>query len=229
MLSSVHFRRVGECPSARSPKRRKLRPRLSEALARRGRAVGGTSSVPTFSGRLAETDGLTGLLNRRAIEARAAEAFAEVDREGAPVAVLLFDIDRFKTINDGFGHAAGDAVLNAVAEAARAELQPGDELARVGGEEFAALVSGVTLAEAGALAERLRRAVAGLALAETAGLAVTGSFGVAFRPAGSEMRWEALVAAADRRLYAAKAAGRNRVVSGDAPAARYGGGSEAAA
>lgn len=181
---------------------------------------------------LAETDALTGLLNRRAIEAMAADALAKADHAGAPVAVVLFDIDRFKTINDGFGHAAGDAVLKAVASAARAELRPGDRLARVGGEEFAALVPGATRAEAGALAERLRRAVAGLALAETAGLTVTGSFGVAFRPAGSDLRWEALVASADRRLYAAKAAGRNRVVTADAPAqaARTSGdGSEAAA
>ncbi|PZQ19001.1 MAG: hypothetical protein DI565_00970 [Ancylobacter novellus] len=179
---------------------------------------------------LSETDMLTGLLNRRAFEEQAAEALAWAERERRPFALLLFDIDRFKAINDGFGHAAGDAVLRKVARCAEARLGLDRRLARIGGEEFAAFGPVETETAAAAFAEALRAQIAELDLPETGGLAVTCSVGVAFLPAGADFGLTALLATADRRLYAAKAAGRNRVVSVDVSAARRGrGGSEAAA
>ncbi|HEX9050537.1 MAG TPA: GGDEF domain-containing protein [Anaeromyxobacter sp.] len=160
--------------------------------------------------RLAREDALTGLPNRRAFDEALAREVARAERSGAPLAAVAIDVDRFKRVNDEHGHAAGDAVLAAVAGRAASALRAGDLLARTGGEEFAALLPGADLAAAAEAAERIRAAVAA-ADVEAGGVAlpVTVSLGCAAREAGET--GPALLARADARLYAAKAGGRNRV------------------
>lgn len=162
---------------------------------------------------LALRDPLTGLANRRAFEEALRREVARARRSGAPLSVAVLDVDRFKRVNDAHGHAAGDAVLAAVAARAAAALREGDLLARVGGEEFAALLPGAG-PEAGAeVAERVRAAVAA-APVEAAGqrLAVTASLGcAALSPDDAD--GAALLARADARLYDAKRSGRDRVVA----------------
>jgi diguanylate cyclase (GGDEF)-like protein len=163
---------------------------------------------------LSRTDMLTGLLNRRALQEAADHAFATSDAGGGPMAVILFDIDHFKAINDGHGHGVGDDVLRAIAETLGAHLGPDVAFGRHGGEEFIVLLPGDE-AQATARAEALRRTLERVVVATAPGLTVTGSFGVAVRLPGSGLPLEDLVAVADRRLYLAKIAGRNRVCSSD--------------
>lgn len=165
---------------------------------------------------LSETDLLTGLLNRRALETAAHRLIVDADGRGAPLAVVMFDVDHFKSVNDTYGHAIGDLVLRRIGERLAPLLRPGDSFARFGGEEFIVLLEGVDGAVAVNVAERLRRKLAEVVMSAELKLKVTGSFGVAMREAGSELTWDGFVAIADRRLYAAKKAGRNRVVSSDA-------------
>ncbi len=160
--------------------------------------------------RLAREDALTGLPNRRAFDDALARVVARAERSGAALAAVVLDVDHFKRVNDGHGHAAGDAVLAAVAARAAGALRAGDLLARVGGEEFAALLPGADLAAAAEAAERIRAAVGGTPIeAEGRALAVTVSLGCAALQRGEA--GPALLARADARLYAAKAGGRNRV------------------
>jgi diguanylate cyclase (GGDEF)-like protein len=155
-------------------------------------------------------DALTGLPNRRAFEEDLAREAARAAREGTPLSVVVLDVDRFKAVNDGYGHAAGDAVLRGVAARAAAVLRAGHLLARIGGEEFAVVLAGADLARAAEIAERMRASIAGAPL-DAAGLAVpvTASLGCAALASGE--RPGALVARADARLYAAKHGGRDRV------------------
>ncbi|GGJ27684.1 GGDEF domain-containing protein [Neoroseomonas lacus] len=162
---------------------------------------------------LSETDPLTGLPNRRGFLARALLAMAAARRNGGRCSVMMLDLDRFKAINDNFGHPAGDAVLRGVAVAIGQAVRGSDVAGRLGGEEFALLLpDGV--ADSAQVADRLRAVVA-TEVAHPAGAdsLVTFSAGiVALDPAGDESALEAALAAADRALYAAKAAGRDRVV-----------------
>lgn len=162
---------------------------------------------------LAQRDPLTGLANRRTFEEALRREVARARRSGAPLAVAALDVDHFKRVNDAHGHPAGDAVLAAVAARAAAALRAGDLLARVGGEEFAALLPGAGLAAAAEVAERVRAAIAGAPLeADGRSLSVTASLGcAALEP--SDPDGAALLARADARLYQAKRAGRDRVVS----------------
>ncbi len=161
--------------------------------------------------RLAVTDPLTGLGNRRALD----EALAEAVREdGAGFSLILADIDHFKAINDRHGHAAGDAVLVALAGALGDAARPGDRLGRWGGEEFVILCPATDLTSAQALAESMRLRVAGTEIAGAGRR--TCSFGVAERIAGESV--DGLLARADAALYAAKHNGRDRVETADAPA-----------
>lgn len=154
--------------------------------------------------RLATTDAMTGALNRRAFFDTAATF-----NRSASDAIAIFDIDRFKTINDRFGHAAGDRVI---VEVARAVLARVPHVGRIGGEEFAALLPGETLKDAFDLCETLRADVAKLAFRDIdRSLAPTCSFGVASWRA-SETAAESLMRA-DAALYEAKSAGRDRVVA----------------
>ncbi len=155
---------------------------------------------------LAMTDDLTGLPNRRRAIA-AAEAVIDAGSRGA---LLILDIDHFKRINDQHGHAAGDAVLQAVATVWRSMIGPEVTLGRLGGEEFLAVIAGGDLAQGEALAERLRVAAAGLAPAGWFGTQpVTVSAGVTTLDPGDTLA--AALARADTALYRAKDGGRNRV------------------
>lgn len=160
---------------------------------------------------LARRDSLTLLLNRRAFDEELAEMFARQQRFGERFALLMFDLDRFKQINDTHGHAVGDDVLRATSRALAADLRPFDRLFRIGGEEFAAILSGSDGAAARMAAERLRQAVAAqtITIGGTA-IQATVSVGVAIATAGSQP--DTLIRAADAALYRAKEAGRNQVV-----------------
>ncbi|NGM19214.1 GGDEF domain-containing protein [Roseomonas stagni] len=162
---------------------------------------------------LSVTDPLTGLANRRGFEARAHAAIATCRRQGQPICLLSFDLDRFKRINDGWGHAAGDAVLAGAARAMAGQLRAGDVLGRLGGEEFSALLPATTLAEAAALAERLRQAVRAEVPHPAGGDTLTTvSIGVApLGPGAPAESLAAALAASDAALYAAKEKGRDRV------------------
>jgi diguanylate cyclase (GGDEF)-like protein len=164
-------------------------------------------------------DPLTGLANRRAFLADADEYMSRNGKRGEPLTVMLADLDRFKAINDRFGHAVGDRVLQVFAEMVRRTLRANDLSGRMGGEEFAFLMPGTGAAEAARVAERIRthfvdaaRSIDGHAVAPTV------SVGVA-TTAASMVQLADLMAAADRALYRAKAEGRNRValVDCDAP------------
>jgi diguanylate cyclase (GGDEF)-like protein len=167
--------------------------------------------------RQAETDPLTGLLNRRALLARVDAMFRRSDRIGETLAVALFDIDHFKQINDTHGHAVGDEVLAGVARAVREQLGAGDTLARIGGEEFVLVLRRSDETRAVKLLETIRILLTETSVQETLGLKVTASFGMALRPAGSGMSWDDLFTVVDESLYIAKNTGRNRIViHGDA-------------
>ena len=157
-------------------------------------------------------DGLTGLFNRRALLLAAHRDVAHAVRMHQPYALMMVDIDHFKSVNDGHGHPGGDRVLCHVAELLRARLRAQDMVGRYGGEEFLVLLPGTALHDAVVLAETLRGAVEQApAVHEGRPIAVTLSIGVCGgRPqhAGS---WETLLRKADQALYAAKTAGRNRV------------------
>lgn len=155
---------------------------------------------------LAERDGLTGLYNRRASEQLLTNLVAAPDTSDA---LILFDIDHFKTINDTHGHPAGDEVLRQIARRCEALLRRDDVFARWGGEEFLLLVRGARGEGIVQIADTMRMAIAATPI-EPAGT-VTASFGVAlFRPLDTLATW---LQRSDEALYAAKAAGRNRVVA----------------
>ncbi len=182
--------------------------------------------------RAARTDSLTGLLNRRAFLEAASD---RIVRDRQPAALLMLDIDHFKAINDGHGHAAGDAALRAFAdEVARqmrgladmqdsggAPLRRTDAAlaGRLGGEEFACLLPHGSRERAAASAEALRSAVARMRVeVDGATLSFTVSAGLAVAEGGAEV--DALLRRADEALYAAKHGGRNRVVVAEAAPAR---------
>lgn len=159
-------------------------------------------------------DPLTGLFNRNALEQRLAEldGLPSSEAEGLSHALLLCDLDHFKRVNDRLGHAAGDAVLQDVAYTMRAALRAGDSIYRVGGEEILVVLPGADEAAAVEIAERLRRAVR---RRRPVGVALTISIGVALSRPGA-VDTDDLVARADAALYAAKAAGRDTVMVGEA-------------
>jgi diguanylate cyclase (GGDEF)-like protein len=161
---------------------------------------------------LARRDALTGLANRRAFEEALQREVARARRTGDALAVVALDIDHFKRVNDTHGHAAGDVALAEVAQRAQRALRAEDLLARIGGEELAALLPGATLAAAAEVAERIRRAVCDTAIpVADAALDLTVSLGCAALHA-DEREAAALLARADARLYDAKRGGRNLVV-----------------
>ena len=164
---------------------------------------------------IGRTDPLTGCLNRRAFTLEAARMLAESRVAGHPLTVLMFDIDRFKSINDRFGHPAGDKVINAVVDTLIHGTRQGNILCRMGGEEFAVLLRDCTPTEASLAADNLREAVAAtpVPLAGEAGIfpvSVTTSVGVASILPTDDTIFPAL-SRADKALYRAKRNGRNRV------------------
>jgi diguanylate cyclase (GGDEF)-like protein len=164
------------------------------------------------------TDPLTGWHNRRYLQTRLHEELARCRREQTPLTCLMIDVDHFKSVNDRFGHLAGDEVLRQLAHCVSAEVRGSDVSARYGGEEFVVLLPGTSIAAGFLLAERIRAVVASepFELPTDATLGVTVSIGVAeFRPAQDEQDLKAvgerLLALADVALYEAKAGGRNAV------------------
>lgn len=160
----------------------------------------------------ATTDALTGLLNRAAFRERARAEIARAERTGRPVALAMLDLDRFKALNDAHGHPAGDAALAAVADAVRRSIRAIDIAGRYGGEEFVLLLVEADAVSAVRALERLRRAVAVLEPPRVA-RPITISAGIAVHtPPFEHTTLEGLVDRADATLYAAKEAGRDRVM-----------------
>jgi diguanylate cyclase (GGDEF) domain len=156
---------------------------------------------------LSITDTLTGLLNRRYIEERLAEEINRSDRSGAPVTLLMLDVDEFKSYNDRYGHPAGDEALEMIGHILRENLRGADVAARYGGEEFSVLLPETSVEEAEAIAERIRRHVE---VTKFPKRKVTVSIGIA--PLGGNVNTvKELVKAADLALYEAKRDGRNNV------------------
>jgi diguanylate cyclase (GGDEF)-like protein len=160
---------------------------------------------------------LTGLFNRRHVEWVLPAEVKRAERHEAPLALLVLDIDHFKNVNDRYGHPMGDRVLVELARVLNRVLRVGDTCARLGGEEFCVVLPHSDAAAAVRAAERLQRVVRALRFEEQPELRVTVSVGVAIaRPAfaGLDAASEAaqLMAEADRALYAAKHAGRDRAI-----------------
>jgi diguanylate cyclase (GGDEF)-like protein len=165
----------------------------------------------TDAERRAQTDPLTGVLNRRSLIERLDAACLRARARGLPIALLFIDLDHFKEINDSFGHAAGDACLGAIIAPIQAELRHSDVIGRYGGEEFVVILSSADIAAAHPIAERIRNRVADvridgfgppIRLTCSIGVATSDTLGV----------WgEHLIAQADAAVYAAKRSGRNRV------------------
>lgn len=159
--------------------------------------------------RAALTDSLTGVANRRAFFDRGGPLLERTIAARRPAALLLFDLDGFKDVNDTAGHPAGNLVLQAFCDLVAATINPGDLFGRIGGDEFACLLAGASMTQALHVAERLRRDFAALRLPDLA-LNPTVSIGVAMASEAAR-DLPALVSNADRALYRAKAEGRNRV------------------
>ena len=156
-----------------------------------------------------QTDPLTGLLNRRSLQAEVTSRCEARERFG----VLFMDLDHFKSVNDRFGHEMGDRVLVAVASVLKTALRPGDVVGRYGGEEFVGVVAGAGPESARLVAERLRRAIEAMLPPKGGPTKLTISIGTTvFDPRQSDERTEELLHRADMALYAAKRTGRNRVV-----------------
>ncbi len=186
------------------------KPPATEELYARLRAAERLGTMQRELVRLATTDPLTGVLNRRAFFERAEELCARA-ASGRPLSGIMFDIDHFKRINDVHGHNAGDHVLRIIAHEAETE---NEMVGRLGGEEFAILVKDRPLADTVAVAERLRLKFAGLQLeANGKPITVTCSLGVSAWQPGDTI--DQLLRSADVALYKAKAEGRNRVAAAD--------------
>lgn len=175
------------------------------------RAMGQRDALEAELAAAARRDPLTGLPNRAGFTEAATAALAAAARSGAPASVAMLDVDHFKRINDGWGHAAGDAVLRDVAAALADARRPGDVLGRLGGEEFALVLPGLGPAEALAVLERLRAAAASVSHPGAPALSVSVSGGLAAARGADLPALEAALRAADAALYAAKEAGRNRI------------------
>jgi diguanylate cyclase (GGDEF)-like protein len=162
------------------------------------------------------TDALTGANNREHFDSQLRMELSYARRHGTDLALLLFDVDHFKRVNDTYGHPVGDEVLIEIARAVRRLVRNEDVFARYGGEEFALILRGIDIAGARAAGERLRAQVEKLTIDSDRGpVRVTISVGCASLATTSEPTTEALVQTADRRLYAGKHGGRNRVVATD--------------
>jgi diguanylate cyclase (GGDEF)-like protein len=162
---------------------------------------------------LSSRDALTGLANRRSFEVALAREIDRVARAGEPALLLALDIDHFKRVNDGFGHAAGDQVLKAVAAALLDSVRPMDLVARIGGEEFAIILPNCPSTFGATVAERVRRRVerSPVAVAASQQIDVTVSIGGAFAPQWVRSTPALWIERADQQLYRAKAQGRNLV------------------
>ena len=162
--------------------------------------------------RHAKTDALTGLSNRHAMEETFPREVSRCRQGDQPVSLIMIDVDEFKSFNDKFGHVAGDRALSAVGHVLKTQFRPRDLLVRYGGDEFAVLLPGVREEEALAIADRVRSSVSGSTESSSDSLIqipVKVSMGVAEME--KQATYESLLRAADKALYRAKNAGRDRV------------------
>jgi diguanylate cyclase (GGDEF)-like protein len=160
------------------------------------------------------TDALTGANNREHFDSQLRMELSFSRRHGTDLSVVMFDVDHFKRVNDTFGHPVGDEVLVEISKAARRLVRNEDVFARYGGEEFVLILRGIALDGARVVGERLRERIAELSIVTDKGpLKVTVSVGCSSFASTPEATAEALVQLADKRLYAAKRGGRNRVVA----------------
>jgi diguanylate cyclase (GGDEF)-like protein len=165
----------------------------------------------------ARIDPLTGIVNRAGFMDSAGRVLERSRHDGVPVAVMMFDLDRFKTINDNHGHAVGDAVIRKFCEITMGTLRPTDVFGRLGGEEFAVVLPGSSIEAAYVRADRIRAAFAeGCRYIVGRQVDATVSCGVAVIPQ-SDLPLDAQLADADAALYCAKSEGRNRVKRADQP------------
>ena len=187
---------------------------LALATERNGTEPHSRPRGPARQGRVAQTDPLTGLANRQHFAELAAAALDRGRADGRPLALVAFDLDQFKGVNDRHGHRAGDVVLRTIGEAVRAVPAPVPcTIGRIGGEEFAVLLDGATEAQAAIYAETLRLAIASAEAVAGGGalLKVTASFGLSgTHETGHDL--QALLDRSDRALYRAKNGGRDRIV-----------------
>jgi two-component system, cell cycle response regulator len=162
------------------------------------------------------TDALTGAHNREHFDTQLRAELSYARRHNTDVSLVIFDADHFKKVNDNYGHQVGDAVLIQIAKVVRGTVRGEDVFARYGGEEFALVLRGIDIDGCGAVAERLRERIAALKIQTERGvLSVTVSAGCSSLSTCEDKTPEGLIASADRRLYGAKHAGRNRVVTRD--------------
>lgn len=168
----------------------------------------------------ATTDSLTGLGNRRWLGARVAEEQSRARRQDEPLSIVVFDLDRFKDINDRYGHEVGDTVLIAVGEVVRDCLRPYDLAARLGGEEFCLVLPKTREEKAIAIAERIRARLEGSIVKPLPPGRITASFGVS--ETQSHMGLQEMLCVADRLLYQAKNDGRNMIKAGSGDASASG-------
>lgn len=213
ILLPVHFGQALIARVALSPSRRGASHDDRRLAALVAGELGGPlrmASLVAEARRLASTDSLTGLLNRRALLERIERARAAEER--APMSVLLLDVDHFKNVNDAIGHDAGDAVLQGVARVLSSMARKSDLVARWGGEEFVVALAQTAETGARVAAERVRRAIADARYALPGGAEhrVTASVGLASAE-GPDWTIEELLGRADRAMYVAKSRGRNRV------------------
>jgi len=159
----------------------------------------------------AHMDGLTGLWSRAHFDEHWASETARVRRKPGPLSLALLDLDHFKSINDTYGHPAGDEVLAAFAKLTARTIRRGDLACRYGGEEFAIIMPGTTPDEASILCDRIRKGVEALRWPRHPERGITVSIGIAGTAGSVVLKAEEWVACADRQLYAAKNAGRNRL------------------
>ena len=163
---------------------------------------------------LANCDPMTGCFNRRAFFARAEPMLAHALKSGEPLVCLMTDIDRFKSVNDTYGHSVGDVVIQSVSKVLKSAMREQDVLCRYGGEEFCVLLTGLSLDQAVVVADRIRNRIereVGPSVQGVPNLRVTSSFGVALLGSGNAKNMLLLIERADQGLYAAKEAGRNQV------------------
>jgi diguanylate cyclase (GGDEF)-like protein len=188
--------------------------KLTDANSRLSATCTDLTSANVQLARLSDTDGLTGIANRRAFDAALAAEWARATRDGTALGLLLIDVDFFKAFNDRTGHLAGDACLCRIAAAlAGAVSRPADLVARFGGEEFVVLLPGTGIEGACDVAMRMRAALRALAIGHPASPLgwVTASFGAAEMMTVAAASADDLIDAADRALYRAKQSGRDRV------------------
>jgi diguanylate cyclase (GGDEF)-like protein len=163
----------------------------------------------------AQVDGLTGLWNRRYFDSRWAEELSTANRHDRALSVALIDLDKFKSINDTFGHPAGDAVLEGFSKLVRGQHRGSDIPCRYGGEEIAIIMPETSSADAAQLCERIRVALADMTWPKHPERTVTASFGVAGASGTVGVDGAAWLEIADKNLYQAKTQGRNRVVTSE--------------